>query len=169
MIDPVTFASTIIGVLIAGLIAGAVLAALAARGPQLDEAERASRAFKDLLAVAERAAAPEHRAMLLREAAEIWDVFEPIARHASPAYVVPDRAPGYVHRIIDAYATGDPVNFSGCWVPPDVQGRLRAVLAAASEATAPLPDRYPGRHLVTTVDPTDVIERWPVRAGASDG
>lgn len=171
--DPYALASTVIAALVAGVIVGAILVGIAARGNQLDQTDQASRAFKDLLAVAERSAAPEHRATLLREAAQIWDVFEPIARHASAAYVLPDRAPGYVHRIVDAYATGDPLNFSGCWVPPDVQGRVRAIMAGASEATTSLPDLVRGGPvgggLITSVGPMETIEIWPARAGGGDG
>lgn len=167
---PAQYAITVVAALMTGLIVGAIVMAVAARTRQLDEQVQASTAFRDLLTVAERYVSPEHRAALLRDAADLWDIFDPLARQVSAALGAPDRAPEYVRWLLHAYLTGAPLDFHGCWVPPDVQAQLRAAhrWAGASEAAAPA-GRAAVRDLVTTVAPADLTERWPLRPRSSDG
>lgn len=181
--SPTQFAITVVAVLVAGFIVGAVTIAISARSRQLDEQVAASRAFRDLVAVAERYSSPEHRAALRRAAADLWDSFDPFARHLAvamadaPGQAGQNRTPDYVHRLIDAYATGDPIDFQGCPVPPDVRGRLRAVMAGASEATTRLPDLMTWRPGSIAALPDFTPHRHPAgavvlptaRRGESDG
>ncbi|MEV4270583.1 MULTISPECIES: hypothetical protein [Micromonospora] len=136
--DPTTAAVTIAAVLAAGLTLGAILAGLAARSRQLDDSDRHARAFRALLALAGETVDPVHRARLMRGAADIWDNLLPDGI-ALEVTAPPPLTPAYAHRLLDAYATGDPIDFSGCWVPPDIQGRVRAIVAGASETTARIP------------------------------
>ncbi|WP_030488173.1 hypothetical protein [Micromonospora chokoriensis] len=175
-VDPYTFVTALLFALALGALAGGFAIGMAFRPRLLDEGERGGSAFRDLLAAAKACADPANLATLLRQASAIWDQYRPDGIHLDTDTLWRGEAgtevtPAYVHRIVDAYATGDPVNLSGCWVPPDVQGRLRAITIGASEATAALPGRPIPRPtgFITSVHPTDVIERWPVRTGPSDG
>lgn len=168
MIDPYTLVTAVLFALLSGAIVGAWVVALAARARQLDDNERGGSAYRDLLDAAKRYADPAYVAALMRDAGNIWDQYRPDGLHLDIDWRRPadtERTPAYVHRIIDAYATGDPVNLSGCGVPPDVQGRLRAITIGASEATAALP----GQPIPRLASSTDVTVRWPVRTGHSDG
>lgn len=169
--DPYTVLTLLIFALFAGFIVGCWVVALAARARQLDDGARGGSAYRDLLDAAKRYADPAYLSVLLRDAANIWDRYRPDGLHLEVDWRRPaetELTPAYVHRIIDAYATGDPVDLSGCGVPPDVQGRLRAITIGASEATAALPHQ-PVRHSVTAVHATDVMHRWPLRTGHTDG
>lgn len=173
-LDMYAVTSLLIGALIAGATLGALVTALGARVRQLDDGERAGAAYRELRDVALHCANPPDVAKLMRDAADIWDRWRPDGLHLDAFYRRPagaERTPAYVHRIVDAYATGDPADLSGCWVPPDVHGRLRAILISAGEATAALPDwpRQVRRDLIVRADAADLIEATPVRAGAGDG
>ncbi|WP_435585790.1 hypothetical protein [Micromonospora aurantiaca (nom. illeg.)] len=147
--DPTLTAVTVVAVLAAGLIVGAILASLALRSRQLDDDERHGRAFRALIALARECADPVHLARLMRGAGQIWDNVRPDGL-ALEVTAPPPLTPAYAHRLLDAYATGDPIDFSGCWVPPDIQGRVRAIVAGASEATARIPRPAGGDRLART-------------------
>ncbi|MFG2054796.1 hypothetical protein ACGFI9_12265 [Micromonospora sp. NPDC048930] len=132
--DPAALAFTISAVLVAGVAVGAILAGLAQRGRAADDAERAGRAFRELRDLAQACCDPVHLVRLMRGTADIWDNWRPDGLALDVA-APPPLTPAYAHRLVDAYATGDPVDFAGCWVPPDIQGRVRAIVAGASEPT----------------------------------
>lgn len=165
--DPFALAFTISAVLVAGVAVGAILAGLAGRTRQLDDAERFGRAFRDLRDLAEACADPVNLARLKRGTARIWDHLLPDGL-ALDLTTPPPLTPGYAHRLVDAYATGDPVDFSGCWVPPDIQGRVRAILAGASEPTARIPRMDTGGPITTPTPPLTAGGRL-VRPRTSDG
>jgi len=132
--DPSALAFTISAALVTGVAVGAILAGLAQRGRAADDAERAGRAFRELRNLAQACADPVHLPRLMRGTADIWDNFRPDGL-ALDVIAPPPLTPAYAHRLVDAYSTGDPVDFAGCWVPPDIQGRVRAIVAGASEPT----------------------------------
>ncbi|MFI6332944.1 hypothetical protein ACIBBG_32135 [Micromonospora chersina] len=164
--DPFTLAFTVSAVLVTGVAMGAILAALAGRTRQLDDAERFGRAFRQLRDLAEACADPVHLARLMRGTAEIWDHVLPDGLALDVA-APPPLTPAYAHRLVDAYATGDPVDFSGCWAPPDIQGRLQAILAGASEPTAHIP-QHPGEPITAPTPPLSGGTRV-IRPRTSDG
>ncbi|WP_319460062.1 hypothetical protein [Micromonospora sp. RTP1Z1] len=132
--DPSALAATVSAALLTGVAVGAILTGLANRGRAADDAERAGRAFRELRDLARACADPVHLARLMRGAGDIWDNLRPDGLAldvTAPAPLTPE----YAHRLVDAYATGQPLNFAGCWVPPDIQGRLRAIITAARPAT----------------------------------
>ncbi|MFG1898673.1 hypothetical protein ACGFIP_32165 [Micromonospora zamorensis] len=153
--DPYTFVSALIGALFAGGIAGGLIMGMALRVKMLDEGDRAGAAYRDLRDAARRYADPAKLAPLMRAAADIWDRWRPDGLHMDAFYrrdAATELAPAYVHRIIDAYDTGDKLDLSGCWVPPDVEGRLRVIRFGASPPMA-----WP-----------TAVDRWPTQRGPSD-
>ncbi|MFG3418718.1 hypothetical protein [Micromonospora sp. NPDC048063] len=169
MNDLIDSAVTVIAALTVGLIVGAIVMAFAARARQLDDEQRTETAWRDIRGAVEQLGDPEIRARLLRQLAQIRDRWLPGGPMHLDAYRQPAAAeltPAYVHRLLDAYATGDPVNLAGCAVPPDVRGRLRAILIGAAERTAPLPS-HPG--LATTARPADVPGSIPLSRRPTDG
>lgn len=134
MIDLTTFLLGLLVVALAGVLVGAGMVALVSRGRQLDEREQATQAYRDLAALAWRLVPPDQREALRSSAARIWAHWQPDGTPGMDP-VMPDRAPAYVHRLIDAWS-GGPLDFGGCWVPPDVQGRIRAVLTGATPPVA---------------------------------
>lgn len=164
-LDPYTVTGLLIGALLAGVVIGALMVAVAARGRRLDEDTRAGAAFRELRDAALRHADPSSVATLMRDAATIWDRWRPDGLHLS-ATVAESLTPAYVHRILDAY-DGRPLTFAGCWVPPDVQGRLRAFQAIGAAV-----DDAAGRYaasLATSIRPLPAGELQPARSGARDG
>ncbi len=49
--------------------------------------------------------------------------------------------PAYVHRLLDAYLTGEPLDFAGTAVPADVRARLEQVMSEAKTGTTDRPGR----------------------------
>ena len=76
--------------------------------------------------------------------------------------------PAYVHRLLDAWATGEPLDFAGHPVPEDVQARVVEVLReTTTRPPAETPER-PARE--TTVPQTpETPEDPPPRSGAGSG
>lgn len=165
--DPFALAFTISAVLVVGVALGAILTGLAQRGQRADDAERFGRAFRELRDLAEACADPVHLARLMRGTAKIWDHLLPDGLALDLTFPAP-LTPGYAHRLVDAYATGDPVDFSGCWVPPDIQGRVRAILAGASEPTARIPQHTTAGPIAAPTPPLAAGTRL-IRPRTSDG
>lgn len=126
MIDFTTYLISLLVVLLAGGLLGTVAVALVARTRRFDDHEQAAQAYRDLHETAHRLVSPQHRGDLRRAATRIWLTWQP----GGPALPDPplDRAPEYVHRIVDAWACGR-LDLSGCVVPGDIQQRIRLVLA----------------------------------------
>ncbi|SCL43212.1 hypothetical protein GA0074692_6767 [Micromonospora pallida] len=142
MIDLTTYLVSVLAALLVGGLLAAVMVALAARGRQLDERDQAAQAYRDLAALAHRMVQPDQREALRAGAARIWTAWQPDCPPAIDP--PPEHAPAYVHRLLDVLA-GGPLDLSGVWVPADVRGRIRAVLAGP-----------------------DAVPPW-TRPGASDG
>ncbi|MEU5938657.1 hypothetical protein ABZ807_05615 [Micromonospora sp. NPDC047548] len=106
---PAQYAITVVAALVTGFIVGAITVAVAARQRQLDEQITTSKAFRDLLTLAERYASPEHRAALLRGAANLWDVFDPLARELAAALAAPPRTSTDETSQRRRLATGGPI------------------------------------------------------------
>ncbi|SBT64252.1 hypothetical protein GA0070622_1222 [Micromonospora sediminicola] len=169
-LDPFQAAAMLIALAVVSFIVGLLVMAIAARARQLDEGDRAGAAFRELRDVAQRHVIPADAAVLLREAARIWDGWRPDGLHLEAYHrhhADKQLTETYVHRLLDALATGRPVDLSGCRVPADVRGRLRAMAAiAAATGTATPTPVGPG---VVSVDTAGLVVHHPVRAGGRDG
>jgi hypothetical protein len=137
-----TLTTTVLVAVIALLLGGAagtIIMAVGARGRRLDDDAATAQILADMVELAAAAASPEKREIVRHRAHLIADRWRPDG-HLTIPDPVPPATPDYVHRLVDAYGTGDRLDFAGCWVPADVQGRLRAILAGAGEATGPVVD-----------------------------
>ncbi|MFI2650177.1 hypothetical protein [Micromonospora fulviviridis] len=166
-IDPAVLAAVVSGALLFGLAVGAIVTGLGHRGQRDDDADRAGLAFRTLADLAQECADPVHLARLMRGTAEIWDNFRPDGL-ALEVLAPPPLTPGYVHRLIDAYASGRPLDLGGCWVPPDVQGRLRAITATAA-ATTSARTKYAASGPITAPTPPLAGDARLIRPRTSDG
>lgn len=127
--------------LLIGVAAGAVLVGVGGAARRRDDAEAADQVLADLRTLAIAAAAPDRRETVRTRAGRIIERIRPGLHTlpAAPAAPVQLDVDLYVHRLLDAYGSGEPLDLSGCAVPPVVEGRLRAIMAAAGERTAPVP------------------------------
>ncbi|MEU0081399.1 hypothetical protein ABZY58_26155 [Micromonospora tulbaghiae] len=171
-LDPFQAAAMLIAVTVAGFLLGLLVMGIAARARQLDEGDRAGSAFRELRDVALRHVIPADAAVLLREAARIWDGWRPDGLHLEAyhrQHADKQLTDAYVHRLLDALATGRPVDLSGCRVPADVRGRLRAMTAIAAATQAATSSAAPVGPGVVSIDTAGLVIHSPVRAGGRDG
>jgi hypothetical protein len=163
--------------LLLGALAGGVIVGVGSRGRRRDDDATIAQALADLVELAVGSAYPDRRENVQRRANMIADRWQPDGHHiiAEPAPVL-ENTPDYVHRLLDAMATGARLDLAGCWVPGDVTGRLRAMLAGEAPSpiaaaghdptavNAELLDRLKARFLEQAAGPVTVLrdeDRWP--------